>query len=57
MMYECQSCGNRFHEPRQHKEYSEAWGRPVYEWVYGSPCCDAGYIEINEEDNEDEEDW
>ena len=55
MMYECQCCGFRFDEPRRHKEYTEAWGRMVYEVVSGCPRCDGGYIEINEEDFEDEE--
>ena len=54
MMYECQCCGFRFDEPRYHKEYTEAWGRMVYEVVSGCPRCDGGSIEI-EEDFEDEE--
>ena len=56
MMYECQSCGFHFDEPSVHKEYEEAWGRMVAEEVWGCPRCGGGYIKINEEENEDEED-
>ena len=63
-MYECQCCGFRFEEPRRHKEYTEAWGRMVYEVVSGCPRCGGGYIEVPEfeieedlEDGENAVDW
>ena len=51
-MYECQSCGFRFYEPRRHREPCEGYG---YETVWGCPRCDGGYIEIEEDEEEDED--
>ena len=57
-MYKCLSCGTVFEEPLRYKEYSEAWGRPVYEeWAVCPRCYDADFEEYSEEDEyeEDEE--
>ena len=42
-MYECQSCGHRFHAPAYHKEGCRELG---YSIVGGCPICGGGYIEL-----------
>lgn len=55
-MYKCPECGTIFEEPLRYKEYSEAWGRPVYEeWVVCPHCKEPGFDEYSEDDEEDED--
>lgn len=55
-MYKCSDCGKIFEEPRRVKEYSEAWGRPVYEEWFVCPVCESTDFDEYSEDDEYEED-
>ena len=56
-MYVCDSCGCIFTQPQQHREYREYWGGGCWESVSGCPCCGGGYMEVNEDEQEQEDDF
>ena len=59
-MYICDDCGSVFEEDelKEVKEWSEAWGHPVYESFYYCPFCGSDdYHAFKEPEIDDDEDW
>lgn len=59
-MYICDDCGSVFEddELKEVKEWSEAWGHPVYESFYYCPFCGSDdYHAYREPEIDDDEDW
>ena len=59
-MYICDDCGSVFEddELKEVKEWSEAWGHPVYESFYYCPFCGSDdYHAFKEPEIDDDEDW
>lgn len=59
-MYICDDCGSVFEddELKEVKEWSEAWGHPVYESFYYCPFCGSDdYHAYREHEIDDDEDW
>ncbi len=59
-MYICEDCGSVFEddELKEVKEWSEAWGHPVYESFYYCPFCGSDdYHAYREPEIDDAEDW
>lgn len=50
--FRCEECGAIFDWPKAVEESrGEFWGIPCSETVYYSPCCEADFEEIEEEES------
>lgn len=53
--FRCEECGKIFDWPKEVQEYrGEFWGMPCSETMYYSPCCEADFEELTDDEDPEE---